>query len=122
MVDGRAVPNPDSKPYREVVAFEYRGSAPDPVSVAGQRLGRTRGMPEPSLNHIRGEAPSVGPLRADAPRTPPRTQMPPDVMRAARALYGVAPAGGAVNAPNASGQVPANKADGPSQSTELKRD
>lgn len=122
IVDGRAVPNPDSTPFREVVAFEHRGSSPDPAAIAGQRLGRTRGMPVQSLNHIRGDKPSVGPQRADAPRTPPRTAMPPDVMKAARALYGTAPAGGAVNAPNAANQVAANRKTAPGKSSELKLD
>jgi len=43
-------------------------------------------------------------------------------MNAARMLHGNAPANQATQVPNASGQVAAKKAEGPGQSTELKRD
>jgi hypothetical protein len=122
VVDGRVVPDENAIPFRQVVAFEHRAATPDPASVAGQRLNRTRGMDATGLTRIGGGAPSGGPQRAGEPTTPHRIPMPRDLMDAARVLHGNAPASGAVNAPNASGQVAAKKAAAPGKSAERTQD
>jgi hypothetical protein len=122
VVDGRVVKDENAKPFRQIVAFEYRAASPDPASVAGRRLDRTRGIDATGLTRIGGGRPSGGPQRAGEPTTPHRIPMPPELMNAARMLHGTAPAGRATQVSNAANQTAANRTAVPGQSSELKRD
>ena len=112
--DGELTRGPDALPFRHVVAFERRDAHPDPASVTGQRLGRQRGIPVRDLAGLGGGRPDVGPQRPGAQTTPNRITVPADMMTAARFAQdrAIAPAQGAVQAPNASGDQPGRRTSG----------
>lgn len=113
--DGQLVREQGALPFRHVVAFEARRGSPDPASVTGQRLGRTRGMQVRDLAGLGGGRPDVGPQRAEASTTPNRIPVPADMMEAARFAQDRAmpSAQGAVRAPDAAGSPPAKRAQAP---------
>lgn len=116
--DGRVVTDPNARPFRQIVVFAHR--ADDPASIAGDRLGRARGLLEPTLRGLDDqERPSVGPQRDGMPTTPHRLPVPPDLLHAARLLSGSPPAGSAPR-PASSPQANVNRpsAPGTSKSTE----
>ncbi|MEU8222878.1 hypothetical protein [Kribbella sp. NPDC048915] len=88
----RVVPDPDARPYRQLLAFAHRSQAP--ADIAGERLGRERGLMDPELYGVgSGERPSVGPQREGMPTTPYRVPVPGDLLKQAQILRDSPPAG-----------------------------
>lgn len=87
-------PEDGGLPYREVVCFEPR-RANRPFDVAGARLQRAVGRPDPALAHLPNHRPGFQYGGAE-PTGPPRLPLPPDLSRALAAASGIAPASGAV--------------------------
>jgi hypothetical protein len=87
-------PEDGGLPYREAVCFEPRGND-RPFEVAGSRLNREVGQPNPDLAHLPNHRPSFqrGPAE---PTGPPPRPPPPDLRKALAAASDVAPARGAV--------------------------
>jgi hypothetical protein len=86
-------------PYREAVCFEPRGNN-RPFEVAGSRLNREVGQPNPDLAHLPNHRPSFQ-RDATEPTGPPRLALPPDLRKALAVASDVAPARGAATAPPA---------------------
>lgn len=111
--DGQVVDDPGAKPYRYLVSFGHRST--DPAAIAGQRLGRTRGLPVQELHGVSGGGrPAIGKdLREGVQTTPHRIPVPGDLLRQAQILRDSPPAGTApkpaaapqanVNRPSATG-------------------
>jgi len=119
--DGRVVVDPDALPYRQVVAFEFRGATPDPAAVTGQRLGRNRGMPERDLHGVTGGGrPSVGPQQQGVQTTPHRIPVPPDLIKQAAILRDSPPAG-TTGAPKNPPDAAAKRPDGPGKAQSQER-
>lgn len=90
--NGQVVRDPNARAYREALNFTARSD--DPAAVAGQRLGRDRGMPQPELQGIAGGGrPDVGPQRPGVQTTPHRVPVPKDLLRQAAILRDSPPAG-----------------------------
>jgi len=87
-------PEDGGLPYREVVCFEPR-QADRPFDVAGSRLQREVGRPNPALAHLPNHRPRFQRGAAE-PTGPPRLPLPPDLRRALAAASGVTPATEAV--------------------------
>lgn len=104
-------PEDGGLPYREAVCFEPRG-ADRPFEVAGARLQREIGQPNPDLAHLPNYRPSFQRGAAE-PTGPPRLPLPPDLRKALAAASDVSPAQGAVNMPRATTPRPASGRDGP---------
>jgi hypothetical protein len=118
--DGRVVSDPNALPYRQVVAFDHRSK--DPAAIAGERLGRVRGMPERDLHGIAGGGrPSVGPQQQGVQTTPHRVPVPPDLIRQAAILRDSPPAGARAAPRTGAGEAPAKRPDGPGQSQSQER-
>lgn len=117
--DGRVVPDPDAKPYRQIVSFGHRST--DPAAIAGQRLGRSRGLPEHQLHGVVGGGrPADGKdLREGIQTTPHRIPVPGDLLKQAQILRDSPPAGTAAK-PNTATPPNANRPPrpGPSKSKE----
>jgi hypothetical protein len=86
-------------PYREAVCFEPR-RANRPFEVAGARLQREIGQPNPDLAHLPNYRPAFQRGGAE-PTGPPRMPLPPDLRRALAVASDVAPAAGAASSPSA---------------------
>lgn len=57
------------QPYQQAVSFGHRSQ--DPAAIAGERLGRERGLPQQELHGLTGGGhPDVGPERPGAQTTP----------------------------------------------------
>jgi hypothetical protein len=87
-------PEDGGLPYREAICFEPRGND-RPFEVAGSRLNREVGQPNPDLAHLPNHRPSFQ-RDATEPIGPPRLPLPPDLRKALAAASDVAPARGAV--------------------------
>jgi hypothetical protein len=108
---GKVVPDTEARPFRHVVAFAHRSE--DPAAITGERLGREQGRPDRALYGLTGGGrPSVGPRRDAGQTTPHRTQVPPDLLHAARLLSGSPPAGTAPR-PEPAPRANVNRARGP---------
>ncbi len=117
--DGRVVQDPNAKAYRQAVAFAHRSE--DPAAIAGERLGRSRGIRDRNLHGLTGGGrPSVGPDRREGIQTTPhRIPVPPDLIRQAAILRDSPPATARppTGTPKASGPRPTS----PDQSRERDR-
>lgn len=87
-------PEDGGLPYREALCFEHRGDNL-PFEVAGSRLGREVGRPDPALAHLPNHRPTFQHGAAE-PTGPPRLPLPPDLRKVLAAVSDVAPASGAV--------------------------
>ncbi|MEU4197362.1 hypothetical protein AB0E69_36075 [Kribbella sp. NPDC026611] len=108
-------------PIRQLVAFNDRGD--EPAAVAGERLGRVRGMAESDLRGVVGGGrPEIGRVRDDAQITPHAMEAPPDVLAEVRRLQGVLaaspPAGTNPPAPAPEARVNRPGEQGPEQAQE----
>ncbi|MFF0340482.1 hypothetical protein [Kribbella sp. NPDC004875] len=107
--DGRVVRDPNAQPVRQIVAYNHRSM--DPAAIAGERLGRRRGMQEPSLHGLSGGGrPSVGPQRPGVQTTPHRQPMPQDVLQQ---ILRDSPPAGTAPPPAAAPQANVNRPSGP---------
>jgi hypothetical protein len=117
--DGRVVQDPNAQPYRQAVAFAHRSQ--DPAAIAGERLGRERGMPQRELHGLSGGGrPDVGPQRQGVQTTPHRIGVPPDLIRQAAILRDSPPAGTKA-APQAAPQAKVNRPEGPGREQSQER-
>ncbi|TCO38158.1 hypothetical protein EV646_12171 [Kribbella antiqua] len=98
-------------PYREAICFEPRGND-RPFEVAGARLRREVGRPEPALAHLPNHRPSFQRGGAE-PTGPPRLPLPPDLRKALAAASNIADARGAVTAPRSTQRPPSGRTGGP---------
>ena len=113
--DGRVVRDPNAKPYRQAISFAHRSQ--DPAAIAGERLGRVRGMPQRDLHGLTGGGrPDVGPQREGVQTTPHRIPVPPDLIRQAAILRDSPPAGSAVPSRTTPQNAPAKSQPGSGQS------
>ena len=87
-------PEDGGLPYREALCFEHRGDNL-PFEVAGNRLGREVGRPDPALAHLPNHRPTFQ-YGAAEPTGPPRLPLPPDLSKVLATVSDVAPASGAV--------------------------
>jgi len=83
-------------PYREVLCFAHRGDN-RPFEIAGSRLQRAVGRPDPALAQLPNYRPAFQ-RGAAQPTGPRRLPLPPDLRRALTAASNVAPASDAVTA------------------------
>lgn len=112
--DGRVVPDANAQPYRQPIAFAHRSQ--DPADIAGQRLGRTVGMPSRDLQGlVGGGRPDIGPQREGAQTTPHRLPVPGDFLKQAQILRDSPPAGTAPK-PSVAPQANINRPPGPGAS------
>ncbi|TCC33537.1 hypothetical protein [Kribbella sindirgiensis] len=88
----RVVQDPNAQPYRQPIAFAHRSM--DPADLAGQRLGRTVGMPSRDLHGlVGGGRPATGKDLRDLKTTPHRIPVPADLLKQAQILRDSPPAG-----------------------------
>jgi hypothetical protein len=117
--DGQVVSDPVAKSYRQVISFGHRSE--DPAAIAGERLGRERGMPQRELHGLTGGGrPDVGPQRQGVQTTPHRIPVPPDLIRQAAILRDSPPAGRS-GAPKSTPEAPAKRPDRPGQAQSKER-
>jgi hypothetical protein len=112
MQDGRAAP--DGPPIRQILAFNHRRD--EPAAIAGERLGRQRGIAQGELHGLTGGGrPSVGRQREGVQITPHRMPVPNDVLQ--QILRDSPPAGSGPR-PSAAPQARVNRPEGPGEGRE----
>jgi hypothetical protein len=105
VVGDRVIKDPEAMPYRQALVFDHRAN--DPAAIAGERLGRVRGLPDRNLHGLTGGGrPSEGPQQPGVQTTPHRIPVPPDLIRQAAILRDSPPAGSRATPRTEQGEAP----------------